>query len=58
MNWKLTQQAIGEPEIDEWDTEEEPKRGYSLLRELAQSDHTLVEIAPGMWWRGKDAEPL
>lgn len=50
MNWKLTQQAIGEPEIDQWeDQEEDLAVGYSMMRALAESDHTLVEIEPGVW---------
>jgi hypothetical protein len=51
MNWKLTQAAIGKPEIDtiREDTEEDLTRGFSMLRELAESDETMVEIAPGVW---------
>lgn len=58
MNWKLTQAAIGEPEIDEWGIQEEPELGYSMLRELARSERTLVEIAPGVWRQSKDAEDV
>jgi hypothetical protein len=51
MKWKLTQAVTGEPEIDEWQTEddEDLSLGYSLMRALAESDHTLVEIYPGVW---------
>lgn len=49
MKWKLTRAASGEPDIDEWGAEEDLTLGYSLLRALAESDRTLVEIAPGVW---------
>lgn len=50
MNWKLTQAAIGEPEIDQWGEEgENLALGFSFLRALAEHDETLVEIAPGVW---------
>ena len=54
MNWKLTQH-----DIDEWDApggeitrswpEEDLTLGFSFLRALAESDETLVEVAPGVW---------
>lgn len=56
MNWKLTQAAIGQPEIDtfrEEDESEDLRLGFSLLAELARSDETLVEIAPGVWRHSK-----
>jgi len=52
MNWKLTQKAVGHPEIDQWSDgsdDEDLNLGYSLMRALAESDHTLVEVAPGVW---------
>lgn len=58
MNWKLTQAAIGRPEIDTFHDEDSPedlRRGFSLLAELARADETLVEIAPGVWRHSKSA---
>ena len=49
MRWYLTQKAVGEPEIDVRDDDEDLTLGYSIMRELARSDATLVEIAPGVW---------
>lgn len=52
MNWKLTTDLCGEPMIDDWsanDAEEDLSVGYTMLRALAESEHTLVEIAPGVW---------
>lgn len=58
MNWKLTQAVTGEPEIDTFreDREEDLTLGFSLLRALAESDETMVEIAPGVWRVRKDPE--
>ncbi len=50
MNWKLIQTVTGEPEIDTWGGDDEDLSvGYSLLRSLAESDETLVEVSPGVW---------
>lgn len=52
MNWKLTQRLVdGDPVVEDWfrDDHEDLRLGFSLMRELAESDHTLVEIAPGVW---------
>jgi hypothetical protein len=51
MNWKLTQQPGADPEIDEWDDsdQEDLSLGYSLMRALADADHTLTEVEPGVW---------
>jgi hypothetical protein len=51
MNWKLTQAAIGKPQVDDWsdkDHEEDLSVGYSLIRALA-ADYQLTEIGPGVW---------
>lgn len=53
MRWYLTQAAIGEPEIDVREDDEDLRLGYSLLRELARSDETLIEIEPGVWRHSK-----
>jgi hypothetical protein len=49
--FKLTQAAIdAEPVIDEWgDDEEDLAVGYSMMRQLAESDETLIEVEPGVW---------
>ncbi|MET8152579.1 hypothetical protein ACIBSW_27585 [Actinoplanes sp. NPDC049668] len=52
MRWYLTQKVVGEPEIDVRD-DEDLTFGYSIMRELARRDATLVEIAPGVWWQSK-----
>jgi len=50
MNWRLTRDAIGEPRIEYRTPEDEDLTlGYSLLRALAESDRTMVEIADGVW---------
>lgn len=50
MNWRLTQNAIGEPEIDYRTPEDEDLAlGYSLLRALAEHDRTMIEVSPGVW---------
>jgi hypothetical protein len=49
MKWKLTTDLCGEPMIDSWDDDEDLTLGYSLLRALAEDEHTLVEIAPNVW---------
>lgn len=57
MRWYLTQKIVGEPEIDVRDDDEEGLTlGYSIMRELARSDATLVEIAPGVWQQSKTAD--
>jgi hypothetical protein len=58
MNWKLTQASTGEPEIDTFreDPEEDLSLGFSLLRALAESDETMVEIEPGVWRINKAPE--
>lgn len=54
MRWYLTQKVVGEPEIDTRDDDEDLTLGcYSIMRELARSDATLVEIAPGVWRQSK-----
>lgn len=53
MRWYLTQKVVGEPEIDVRDDDEDLTLGYSIMRELARSDATLVEIAPGVWRHAK-----
>ncbi|WP_157437549.1 hypothetical protein [Actinoplanes subtropicus] len=58
MNGKLTQAAIGEPEIDDWwdeDDEEDLTVGYSLMKALA-AEYQLVQIAPGVWWHSNTPE--
>lgn len=52
MRWYLTQKIVGKPEIDVRD-DEDLTLGYSIMRELARSDATLVEIAPGVWRQSK-----
>lgn len=48
--WYLTQAAIGEPEIDIRDEDEDLTCGYSLMRELAADSHgRLTEIREGLW---------
>lgn len=51
MKWFLVQQAIGEPDIDVREEDEDLSRGFSLMRELAaQGPHdNLTEIGPGAW---------
>ena len=38
MKWFLTQAAIGQPEIDIREDDEDPIRGYALMRALAAMD--------------------
>jgi hypothetical protein len=38
------------------DEDEDLTLGFSLLRELAASDETLVEVEPGVWRASKRAE--
>jgi hypothetical protein len=59
VNWKLTQQAIGESQVEDWSDQdhEDLTLGYTLLRALAESDHTLVEIAPGVWRHSQCKDP-
>lgn len=47
--WPLTAAAAeaGQPVLD--DDDEDLRRGYSLLAELARADETLVELQPGVW---------
>jgi hypothetical protein len=45
MRWYLTREVVGEPEIDVRDDDGDLTLGYSIMRELARSDATLVEIA-------------
>lgn len=52
MDWPLTTDLCGAPfasPMGNADQEEDLSVGYSLLRALAEADHTLVEIAPGVW---------
>jgi hypothetical protein len=51
MDWKLTRDAIGRPAIDTFhvDPDEDLRRGYSLMRELAEADEQAEEIAPGIY---------
>ena len=56
MNWKLTQNAIGEAQIDNFRDGEDLRRGFSLLRELARDNASLTEISPGVWSSRKRAE--
>lgn len=49
MDWTFTDLCgapFASPQVDD---EEDLTLGYSLLRALAESEHTLVEIAPGVW---------
>ena len=51
MNWKLTQAAGGEPQVDDWsgvDQEEDLSVGFGLIHALA-GDFALSEIRPGVW---------
>lgn len=48
MKWKLTQQAIGQAEIDMWDDDEDLTLGFSLMRALSE-EFGLREIGPGLW---------
>lgn len=60
MKWKLTQSVIGEPVIDvirDTERHEDLTLGYSLLRALAASDDTLIEISPGVWRQSKGQVP-
>lgn len=57
MKWYLTQKAIGEPEIDIREDDEDLTLGYSMLRELARDPRNgLHEIAPGMWIQPRDCD--
>src|SRR5690349_1698730 len=49
MKWYLAQMAIGEPEINVREDEEDLTLGFSLIRALAESDDTLLEVAPNVW---------
>lgn len=53
MKWYLTQKAIGEPELDVREDDEDLSLGFSLMRELAaEGPHAnLTEIAPGVWFQ-------
>jgi hypothetical protein len=50
VNWKLTQSAIGEPEVDMFrdDPDEDLAAGYTMLRALAEAGESAREIAPGV----------
>jgi hypothetical protein len=49
MDWPLTTDLCGAPFANVPDEDEDLTLGFSLLRALAESDHILVEIAPGVW---------
>jgi hypothetical protein len=57
MDWKLTRNAIGEPEIDTFhdDPDEDLALGYAYLRALAQVREEGTEIHPGTWYFSKMA---
>lgn len=48
MDWTFTD-LCGAPFANVPDADEDLTLGFSLLRALAESEHTLVEIAPGVW---------
>jgi hypothetical protein len=54
MDWKLTRNAIGEPEIDEF--HDDPDDGllpsYSLLQDLVEAGEA-EELAEGVYWLPK-----
>lgn len=58
MDWKLTRDAIGEPQIDTFhdDPDEDLALGYALMRALAQADETATEIRPGVWCFSKSSD--
>lgn len=49
MDWPLTTDLCGAPFANVPDDDEDLTLGYSLLRALAEEDHALVEIGPGVW---------
>lgn len=49
MDWKFTTDLCGEPFWRPGPDDEDLTLGYSLLRALAESEYTLVEISPGVW---------
>lgn len=52
MNWRLTRDAIGNPEIEHWD-DQERIWGFSLLRLIASDpDSGLIELKPGVYLCG------
>lgn len=54
MKWHLTQAVIGEPEIDVREDDEDPTRGYSLLRMMAEEPGSSIrEISLGVWYQSK-----
>jgi hypothetical protein len=51
VNWKLTMNAVGEPELVSRD-DEDLTIGFSMMKELArESDNGLVELAPGIYFQ-------
>lgn len=57
MKWYLTQQCMGEPEIDIREDDEDLTLGFSLLRALAEDPRSgLHEIRPGLFIEAKDGD--
>jgi hypothetical protein len=57
MDWKLTRNAIGEPEIDTFhdDPDDDPMWGYALMRALVEADESAEELAPGVYYFSKSS---
>lgn len=58
MDWKLTRDAMGAPEVDTFrdDPDEDLALGYALMRALAEVDEQATEIRPGMWCFSKSSD--
>lgn len=58
MDWKLTRNAIGEPEIDHFhdDPDEDIALGYALIRAMADVHEHATEIRPGAWYFTKSTD--
>lgn len=58
MDWKLTRDAQGEPEIDNfhYDPDEDLTLGYAYMRALALVETGGTEIRPGVWCFSKSSD--
>jgi hypothetical protein len=57
MDWKVTRDATGEPQIDTFhdDPDEDLALGYAYMRALAAVQDQGTEVRPGMWYFSKMA---
>lgn len=56
MNWRLTRDALGEPEIDYRTPDDENLAlGFSVMRLLAaQPDNDIRQLRPGVYFEGDE----